>query len=201
MLTPPIWMGYSPHHLPFGGTITIGLETMLSLVEDVASSALENGFDAVLFVNGHGGNKSIVSDLVSEIGLEHPTVDIHGVTYFTLAGSFIDDVRESDPGGMGHGGEFETSLMLYLRPELVHSDAMEGTTRESKYTHGSGDMFDGGNQSSYSPFSEYSESGAIGDPTLATAENGEEIYERLGDEMATLIREIHESATEREEIS
>jgi len=196
LLMPPIWTGYSPHHLPFGGTITIGLDTMLSLVEDVAASALENGFDALLLVNGHGGNVSIVSNLVSEIGIEHPSVDVHGVTYFTLADSFIDDVRESERGGMGHGGEFETSLMLYLRPELVHSDSMEGTRRETTYSHGSADMFDGGSLSSYNDFSEYSASGAIGDPELGTAEKGEEIYGRLGDQMETLLREIHRSAKE-----
>lgn len=196
LVTPPIWTGYSPHHMPFGGTITIGLETMLSLVRDVVDSALENGFDALVLVNGHGGNKSITSDLVSEIGIEHPEVDVHGVTYFTLAGSFVDEVRDSDPGGMGHGGEFETSLMLYLRPELVNSDTVEGTIRGSAFSHGGTDMFVGGPLSSYNDFSEYSESGAIGEPSLATAEKGEEFYDRLGDEMETILREVHENAVE-----
>jgi len=194
LLTPPIWAGYSPHHLPFGGTVTVSAQTMTSLVTDIASSALENGFDALLLVNGHGGNKSIVDTLVSEIGTDHPDVNVHGVTYFTLASSFIDEIRESETGGMGHGGELETSLMLHLRPELVEQEKIESTRREQSFTHGSADMFDTGPLTTYGSFDEYSDSGAIGDSTVASAEKGEEIFKRLGDEMATILKEIHDSA-------
>lgn len=193
LVTPPVWAGYSPHHMSLGGTITNSHDGLLDQLEAVAGSALDNGFDAVLLVNGHGGNNSIITSARSTIGEEHPDVEVTGVTYFKLAASFIDEIRESDIGGMSHAGEFETSLMCHLYPELVGEDrAAELMSRE--YTHGLVDMFEGGPLSVYREFEEYSETGAIGSPELASAEKGERIYDRLGDELESVIREIHEKA-------
>jgi creatinine amidohydrolase len=55
LVAPPIWSGFSPHHTPFGGTLTVEMETLVTLLEDVAASAIENGFDAVLSLNGTAG--------------------------------------------------------------------------------------------------------------------------------------------------
>ncbi|WP_224271008.1 creatininase family protein [Haloprofundus salinisoli] len=194
LVTPPVWSGYSPHHLPFGGTITTTYDTLLDLLEEICESALQNGFDAVVLVNGHGGNASLVASAVSTIGIDHPDTEVTGITYFELAGSFIDEIRESDVGGMVHAGEFETSLMLHLRPDLVRDDRIEGTMLESEYEHGLHDMFAGGPFSVYRGFDEYSETGAIGAPELATAEKGERIYERLGDEVEAVLREVYDHA-------
>ena len=192
LLTPPVWSGYSPHHMPFGGTITLEYDDLLNTVEDIAASALENGFDAMVLVNGHGGNASLISSAVSTIGIAHPGVDVLGVTYFQLAASFIDEIRESEVGGMSHGGEFETSLMLHLRPDLVREDRLEGTYHEESYDRSLDDMFQGGPLGVYRSFDEYSETGAIGDPLLASAEKGERIYELLGDEIEDILRQIHD---------
>lgn len=116
LVTPPVWAGYSPHHMSFGGTITLEHDGLLALLEKIAGAALDNGFDAILLLNGHGGNDSLIGSATSTIGVEHPAVEVAGVAYFKLAASFIDDPREGDTGGMAHGGEFETSLMLYLAP-------------------------------------------------------------------------------------
>ena len=190
--TPPVWSGYSPHHLPFGGTISLEFEHLLAVLEDVADTALENGFDAILFVNGHGGNKALLSSAVSTIGTDHPDSEVLGITYFDLAASFIDEIRDSDPGGMAHGGEFETALMLHLYPDLVKEDRMEGTPLDEPYDQGLVDLVEFGPLSVYRPFDEYSESGAIGEPELGSAEKGAEIFDRLGDELAALFRDVYE---------
>lgn len=192
LVAPPVWSGYSPHHLPFGGTFSVRFETLLHLLEDLADSALENGFDALVLLNGHGGNAALVSGVTSTIGVDHPDVEVVGLSYFSLADSFIDDVRESEPGGMAHGGEFETSLMLHLRPELVEEDRREAPYLDEPYERGLTDLMAGATLSIYRPFSEYTDTGAIGAPDLASAEKGAEIYDRLGDELADLLVEIHE---------
>ena len=192
LVTPPVWSGYSPHHMPFGGTITLEYDDLLDTLEDIADAALDNGFDALLLVNGHGGNASLISSAVSTIGVDHPEVDVLGVTYFQLAEAFIDGIRESEVGGMSHGGEFETSLMLHLRPDLVREDRLEGTYHEESYDRSLDDMFQGGPLGVYRSFDEYSETGAIGDPHLASAEKGERIYDLLGDEVEAILRQIHD---------
>lgn len=189
---PPFWSGFSPHHLDFGGTVSLEFDHMLAAVEDIADTALENGFDALLLLNGHGGNMPLIDGAVSTIGTDHDDVEVLGLTYFQLANAFMDEIRESDIGGMAHGGEFETSLMLYLREELVRADRIDGTYMDEPYDLGTKDLVEGGPLAVYRGFEEYSASGAIGDPGLASAEKGERIYERLGDELESLLRDIHD---------
>lgn len=192
LVTPPVWSGYSPHHMPFGGTITLEYDDMLDIIEDIADAALDNGFDSLLLLNGHGGNASLVSSATSTVGTQHPDVEVLGLTYFQLAAEFIDEIRDTELGGMGHAGEFETSLMLHLRPELVKEEEMEGTNMDEPYPQSTEDLVAGGPLSVYRDFTEYSESGAIGDPTVATAEKGEKIFELLGDEMETILNLMHD---------
>lgn len=191
LVTPAVWTGNSPHHESFGGTISVGVHGLLDHLEGVAASVLDDGFDAVLFVNGHGGNRATVADAVSTVGAAHDA-QVLGVTYFELAGPVVDEIRESDTGGMAHAGEFETSLLLHLYPDLVDEDAIDGEPMAEPYDRAASDMFDEGPLAVYRSFEEYSASGAVGDPHLATAEKGERIAEYLGEELASLFREIHE---------
>jgi len=116
---------------------------MIALLRDIATSVLDNGFDAILFLNGHCGNMSLIGTAVTKIGQEFPTAQVLGLTYFQLAEPFIDEIRESATGGMAHGGEFETSLMLHLRPELVQTDRAEATSMEDPYELRGEDLFEG----------------------------------------------------------
>lgn len=193
LVSPPVWTGNSAHHLPFGGTLSVDTDTLRAALRGVAETTLDNGFDAVLFLNGHGGNVATVGAAVHEIGHDHPTAEIMGLTYFELARAFIDDIRDSRPGGMGHAGEFETSLMLHLRPDLVHSDQIDGTHYTTPYEHEAGDMFASGPLTVHRPFAAYTDRGAAGDPSLATAEKGAELLDRLGDALRDLLGAVHES--------
>lgn len=190
LTTPPVWSGYSPHHLPFGGTLSGEFDTLQSLLHEIAATGLENGFDAVLLVNGHGGNTSLIESTVSELGVSHPDTEVLGLTYFELATSFIDEIRDSETGGMAHGGEFETSLMLHLYPDLVQDDRPAEYFDES-YDLGGKDLLEGGPLAVYRSFEEYSASGAIGDPSLASAEKGERLLDGLAGELVTCLGDIH----------
>lgn len=191
LATPPVWCGYSPHHLSLGGTISGDFETLRSHLEEIAATGLSNGFDAILFVNGHGGNTALIETVVSEVGYAHEDVDALGVTYFQLADALVREVRDSDPGGMAHGGEFETSLMLYLDPESV-GENRPAEYLEKPYDLGGTDLIEGGPLAIYRPFEAYSRSGAIGDPSLASAEKGEILFDGLTDALAALVRDVYE---------
>ena len=192
LVTPPVWSGFSPHHLSFGGTLSLDFEHLRAVLEDVARTGLENGFDAICFVNGHGGNQALIDAVVSTVGAS-TDAEVLGTTYFSLAADEIDAIRESERGGMAHGGEYETSLMLYLRPDLVAAaDERNGTLWDEHYEQVGGDLLEGGSLSVYRPFDSYSESGAIGASELATAEKGEGIYEIVTNELAAILVAIHE---------
>ena len=204
LVTPPMWVGYSPYHLYWGGTLTGEFENLLRGLQDVAFSGIDAGFDAVFFVNGHGGNDPLKSVAVQTVAAATETpVEVLGVTYYYLAEPIIHDLRDSEMGGMSHAGEFETSLMMYLRPELVHEDEMEVNVRSERkggYKHAFQDFFeDTGGAGRVNPLAVTSSesriertAGVTGDPTVASAEKGEVIFEFVRDELADLLRDIHE---------
>ena len=192
LTTPPLWVGYAPHHLPFGGTVTGEFDTLLANIEQVADSALENGFDSLLLVNGHGGNRPLLSTATATVGQNHPEAEVLGVTYFELAGAAIDELRDSESGGMAHGGELETSMLLHFHPELVDEERMEATQWESEYDQAPSDLLGSGPLGVTLDVEAWTETGAMGDVSDVSAEKGERFVTAFVDELASLLAEIHE---------
>ncbi len=58
LVAPPLNFGVSPYFLEFPGTLSLRVETLLNLIEDVVQSAYHQGFRRILFLNGHGGNEA-----------------------------------------------------------------------------------------------------------------------------------------------
>lgn len=189
--SPPIWSGYSPHHLPFGGTLTVEHDTFIDTVVDLVDSAVETGFDAVALVNGHGGNKSLLSTAVTVAGRSNPAVEVSTLLYLDLLGPYLDEVKQSDVPGT-HGGELETALLLAVRPDLVDEDEATQTPQHEPYERAGTDLLDGGPVSVYRSFEEYTDTGSIGDPAAASAATGERALELIGTELATVLESIHE---------
>ncbi|MFB6310975.1 MAG: creatininase family protein [Salinirussus sp.] len=191
LITPPVWSGQSRHHRSFGGTASLDVPTLMAVLEHVADTTLENGFDALLFVNGHGGNISTIGTAVQEIA-ETQEAEVLGLTYFQLAGDMVAEVRDSELGGIAHAGEMETSMMLHLRPDLVDEDRAEGTPYDKPYDGEHGDLTDAGTISTGRPFEAYTDTGAAGRPELASAEKGAAFFEGFTDALADVIESIHE---------
>lgn len=80
--------------------------------------------------------------------------------------------------------------MLHRRPDLVQEEQLDGTYQDEPYDHTGQDLLVDGSLSVYRLFEEYTESGAIGDPALASAEKGEEIYYSFGEEMEIFLRKF-----------
>ena len=88
---------------------------------------------------------------------------------------------------MAHSGEFETSMMLHLRPDLVDMSLAEKNVWTRAHPLATQDMHQGGLLNAPADFSRAAKpSGVSGDPTVATAENGAKFYEAT----ATRLREI-----------
>jgi creatinine amidohydrolase len=107
------------------------------------------------------------------------------------------ELRESEfPGGMAHGCELETSVLLHLRGDLVQIDKAERDISFPKTEFFYWDL------QSPSPilfqewFSRYSRTGTVGDPTKATAEKGRRFSEAVAERMVKLIREFRQRKIE-----
>jgi creatinine amidohydrolase len=60
LVAPPLNFGVSPYFAHYPGTLSLRVQTFLSVVEDLTRWVYAQGFKRLLFVNGHGGNSPAV---------------------------------------------------------------------------------------------------------------------------------------------
>jgi creatinine amidohydrolase len=119
VVAPTLPFGSSHHHLPFGGTMSLGTETYYRTVYDLVESLIDGGFRRVMILNGHGGNNELIQLVVRDLALKHPA-HLAAASYWTVAWDALVAAEAHRHGRLpGHAGAFETSLVMALRPDLV----------------------------------------------------------------------------------
>ena len=191
VVLPPPWYGFSAHHMRFPGSVTLRAETLMAVAEDIVASLVSHGFRRILIVNGHGGNNGVIDVLASTLGHRHyGEARIAALTYFQLARDAIATLRQSEPGGMGHACEFETAMIQHIRPELVKLDKAATTYPDPGSPYLTTDLLGGSPIRVYHDFGDLSESGTLGDPSLATPEKGEKFFAAVVAELAAFITDF-----------
>lgn len=194
-LAPVLWLGCSPHHLPYFA-LSVDAGTYTAMVVQVGKSLVQAGFQRILFINGHGGNMAPLRLAVQQLG--HETDALVGATsYFQLAAERIAQIRESAPGGLGHACEMETSLMMAVKPGAVRRDKIQPGTASWVSPLVQGDLVAPGPVSVGFRWPEVTPSGVLGRPDLATAEKGEAFLEAAVEGTARLIEEFAGWSRER----
>lgn len=119
IVTPALPFGSSHHHFVFGGTLSLSTETYYRVLYELLESLVTDGFTRLFLINGHGGNDELAQLAVRDLILKHPVRAAAG-SYWTIAWQALIDAGAHKGRRLpGHAGDFETSLMLSLRPELV----------------------------------------------------------------------------------
>lgn len=185
VLLPVQKIGYSPHHQGFKGFITLSQVTMFHYLVEICECVYQNGFEKLLIVNGHGGNQSCLQTVVNELGAGGHRQAIL-VRYWDLISDKIQKLRSSEPGGMGHAGEFETAMMLYYYPELVQTDRIRNYPPAQGVKYHGPDLFAKNAVYQYKCFEEYSKDGNVGQPHLASAEKGKKFAQYAAEALAEL---------------
>lgn len=167
LVLPPVWSGYSPHHMMYPGSITLKYHTFVDVLSEIAVCVHAHGFKKIFFLNGHGGNMSIIAGLRTKLEGED-NVPAVGYTYFELPGVLeqMKAISETDKGSIGHSGEMETSLQLYLQPDLVDESAAQ-----------------------WAP-------GAFGDPSSGTREKGEQLVNVIVNALVATLTDFHNGTIE-----
>ncbi len=115
LILPSPAYGFSPHHLEWPGTVSLSADTFQRLVADIAQSVLRAGFDRMLIVNGHGGNRGPMTAVCTELGARGLGV---GLVNYIVPGQ--KDWQPHLPESfrrVGHACAYETALQMALRPE------------------------------------------------------------------------------------
>jgi len=181
-LAPTVRFGCSEHHLSFPGTISLSDETFQRVVLDVVASLSRHGFRRIVLLPTHGGNFKPLAEAVTEI---KPVENIKLIAFTDLEGLVTAAFKSSSSRGVtpaqsgAHSGEWETSLMLALRPEQVKMDhAAEGFVGELSEIMAK--VFDG--------IQSLDEHGVLGDPRPATAAAGKKYFEDMADFFSQWVR-------------
>ncbi|NIM17861.1 MAG: creatininase family protein [Candidatus Aminicenantes bacterium] len=120
VVAPVLLSGYSVYHSGFPGTLSLKLETMEQVLFETAEILIKYGFRRFMFFNHHGGNR-VVEDKV-----------MHRINHTTEATALRIGIyapfqkNEKEPAPFDyHSGIGETSIMLYLKPELVKMERIK----------------------------------------------------------------------------
>jgi creatinine amidohydrolase len=189
LVAPTLAFGSSVHHMAFAGTLTLTAGTFLAVVGDLCGNLVHHGFRRLLVVNGHGGNSALVREAVQQLANRAPVLAA-AVDYWALAEDIASEVRDSPPGGMAHACEFETSLMLHLRPESVRLDLVRREIPAPRFPSERLDLISSATATAGWRTDQLSSSGVLGAPDLATPEKGERLFEACVDGLSQLIGEL-----------
>jgi creatinine amidohydrolase len=168
LVLPEIPYGVTRYGADFPGALSIGEETLRSLVTEVCS-----GLERVVLVNSHLEPEQVRT--LRALGL--PLLD---VTRRASAERLTDEFR----AGAGHAGRYETSLVLADRPDLVDQERMR--TLEAKMI----DMPAAIRSGKTSFVAMGMDQAYAGAPAEASAEEGEQTFEALAEMLVELIREV-----------
>lgn len=156
---------------PFPGNASVRRKTLHRWMNDLLNSWELGGVEAFIILTAHGHDPH--QEALSTLRTRHArifTVDIFALDFT----GYLDD-----PSGPMHGGELDTSLMLYLAPQMVRMDLAQDFVltekQQARFRRRAA-----GSVPAMSP-------GSLGRPTLASAEKGARLYKMIHDRIATRV--------------
>jgi len=145
------------------GSASVRRKTLRRLLNDLLLDWEKAGVEEflVLTAHGHAPHQEALATVVTD------RARVRVIDIFSMD---LGDVLES-PGGPIHGGEVDTSLMLYVAPQLVRMDLARDCIlpdrERRRYRRGTRMLLPGASD------------GSVGEPTRASAEKGRQIYETI----------------------
>jgi creatinine amidohydrolase/Fe(II)-dependent formamide hydrolase-like protein len=184
LVLPLVSYGVSYHHEDFKGTISISNASLAALVYDIGMSAARNGIRKLLIINGHGGNSPTLNDAAQRINRDSHIF----VAVDTGETSDVDvDAMAETPNDV-HAGEIETSTTLAVRPHLVRTERIRKVFPKlsSRYLSFSSQR----GVAWYAFTKKLSPTGVMGDPTRASAEKGQRMWQAMIAHLVALTEDL-----------
>lgn len=179
LVLPTVPVGVSEHHRQFWGTLWVEPDVLRDYVLGIARSVASHGLCRLVLVNGHGGNVPALDEAARRLRRD-------GIFSYVFSWwrAIPEVIAETIATGGSHAGEMETSAVLAFAPHLVspdrYAEAVAGAAPEwGKRLHGVEIGFD---------TRDFSQSGAVGDPTLATAEKGQRLLAAAAERLDAFCR-------------
>lgn len=196
LVAPVLQPALAEHHMGFPGTITVDIDTFVAVLTHTCTSLADAGFENIVLISAHGGNTDAMiayAPRIAKMLLGKANV------YMATAPVTPEEARQRiklaeryniSVGQAGvHAGWTETSMVLAIRPDLVHMDKAERGLDDPEF---------------YSPEKQkrnqlqgfavgvkpLSPNGILGDPRGATAEAGKELLALRVRELVDTVRSL-----------
>ncbi len=184
LFAPLTWLGNSHHHLDFAGTLSASPRTYLEMLSDLAENFIHHGFRRIVFINGHGGNDVPGRQATFELRQKHRARSDLLLLFGTywLLGSKPNELDSSlSQSQMGHACEWETSMILRIRPELVRPFKELAPVAF-------GNSFEPAHRAWVTQ--DRTQPGHIGSPHLATVDKGESLFRIFSADVTALLNRV-----------
>ncbi|MFC7177177.1 creatininase family protein [Halosegnis marinus] len=180
VVLPTLPVGVSDHHRQFHGTLSLSPETFERAVRETVASLAEHGTRKVVLLNGHGGNDDALRRAARTLRREETAFAVPWNWWDGYDPALAEDLLGE---GLGHANAVETSMVLHVARDLVDEERVadaEATAAESwgREVHGADVGFD---------TADFSEGGAVGTPTAASADAGKQLFDASLAELTALV--------------
>lgn len=178
-VAPPIYYGLCRSTRDLPGTLSIRGETLKALLLDVMESLYRQGLSHFIILSGHAGgtHNGYLIDAAETFVEKYKDSNILVADIAKLIREISGDLAISDRDS--HAGDWETSLMLYLKPDTVKNldRAFEDYPTFPKYKIVRDKIV-------------YWPSGIWGNPQRASLERGKVMVEKLIEVLVNLLENL-----------
>ena len=189
-IAPTIPFGISPHHMKFPGSITLSVDTLLTILKEVCGSLHHHGFRRFVLLLGHGGNLNTLNLAADYLSEALPDTKFIVPDWLPINSAEYQNILESErPIDEHHSGEGETSRMMFSTPNLVllkeaepyyvpdeidpyRTKPYRGSVHTAEYNVG---------------MREWTTHGVMGDPRKAKKKTGEYLYDVTSEWLSQVI--------------
>jgi creatinine amidohydrolase len=181
VVAPLIAVGLSDHHAAFAGTVTVGRDTLLALIDAHVAAFGRMGVRRVALLSAHGGNFAALAEAAGAATAAGASgAEVHAYADFARflrlmaeAGRAAGlDAPETD----SHAGAYETSMVL----AIAGPDAVAGFAEVEGYVANEAGWL----ERLANGIEHLSPTGVIGRPAGASAAAGERVLDALAADVA-----------------
>ena len=182
IVLPNIPFGVNTGQMDVDLCINMNPSTQMALLKDVVQVLEANKIRKLVIINGHGGNN--FKQIIRELSIIHPSIFVCSLNWWQVkdGSQFF-----TEPGD--HAGELETAVVMHLNPNLVLplDEAGDGKAKTFKIKG-----LKEGWVSAQRKWTQVTKDTGVGNPKMASPENGANYFRAVTDGIAEFLKELHE---------
>ncbi len=190
---PTLHYGKSNEHWRFPGTVTLTAQTLMAVLTEMAEGIYRAGFRKLVFINGHGGQPQVLEIVARDLRQQYPDLMVFPMFVWGAPHRVADIVGQDEYERGIHAGDVETSVMLSLMPKQIRmSEAVREFPNALRTESGEESLLSlEGDLPMAWMMDDLSQSGVVGNATVATAQKGKAILSSVSDGWVRVFEELY----------